>query len=163
MSFDGSGPKVIPDLEQTFLADTGYTAPAVGDPVYISSDDGKNSKVSLCAGPNPAFVGFVQSVIPADTFGNKLLNVYVFGHRIRCKNTSGSTLSAGNVVTSGNGGITVLAAVTDATIGGNLSANTTTGAITSTGLAAIINAQMNRRGIVAVGGANNATVQIIFG
>ena len=25
--FDGSGPKVIPDLEQTFLADTGYTAP----------------------------------------------------------------------------------------------------------------------------------------
>ena len=76
--FDGSGPKVIPDLEQTFLADSGYTAPATGDPVYISSDDGKNSKVSLCSGPNPAFVGFVQSVIPADVFGNKLLNVYVF-------------------------------------------------------------------------------------
>ena len=38
--FDGSGPKVIPDLEQTFRADTGYTAPAVGDPVYISSDNG---------------------------------------------------------------------------------------------------------------------------
>ena len=43
MSFDGSGPKVIPDLEQTFVADTGYTAPAVGDPVYISS----NNAVSL--------------------------------------------------------------------------------------------------------------------
>ena len=44
MSFDGSGPKVIPDLEQTFRADSGYTTPAVGDPVYISGDDGKNSK-----------------------------------------------------------------------------------------------------------------------
>jgi hypothetical protein len=163
MSFDGSGPKVIPDLEQTFLADSGYTAPAVGDPVYISGDDGKNSKVSLCTGASPAFVGFVQSVIPADTFGNKLLNVYVFGHRIRCKNTSGVTLTAGQVVTSGNGGITALSAVTDATIGGDLTANTTTGAITSSGLAAIINAQMNRRGVVAVGGANNAMVQIIFG
>ena len=77
--FDGSGPKVIPDLEQTFMADSGYTAPAVGDPVYVSSDN----KVSLCAGANAAFVGFVQSVIPADTFGNVLLNVYVFGHRIQ--------------------------------------------------------------------------------
>jgi hypothetical protein len=163
MSFDGSGPKVIPDLEQTFRADSGYTAPAVGDPVYISSDDGKTPAVSLCTGANPAFVGFVQSVIPTDTFGNKLLNVYVFGHRIRCKNTSGGTLTAGQVVTSGNGGITALATVTDATIGGDLTANTTTGVITSSGLAAIINAQMNRRGVVAVGGANNAMVQIIFG
>jgi len=110
--FEGSGPKVIPDLEQTFLADSGYTAPAVGDPVYVSGDN----KVSLCTSANPAFVGFVQSVVPADTFGNKLLNVYVFGHRIRCKNTSGGTLSAGTVVTSGNGGVTGLAMVTDATI-----------------------------------------------
>ena len=152
MSFDGSGPKVIPDLEQTFLADAGYTAPAVGDPVYISSDDGKSSKVSLCTGPNPAFVGFVQSVIPTDAFGNKLLNVYVFGHRIRCKNTSGSALSAGNVVTSGNGGISVLSVVT---------ALDTAFPLTLT--IAAINAQMNRRGVVAVGGANNAMVQIIFG
>ncbi len=150
--FDGSGPKVIPDLEQTFRADTGYTSPAVGDPVYISSDNGTSPAVSLCTGPNPAFVGFVQSVIPTDTFGNKLLNVYVFGHRIRCKNTSGSTLVAGNVVTSGNGGIALLSAVT---------ALDTTFPLTLT--IAAINAQMNRRGVVAVGGANNAQVQIIFG
>ena len=77
MSFDGVGPKVIPDLEQTFLADSGYTSPAVGDPVYVSS----NNAVSLCAGANAAFVGFVQSVPPVDTFGNQLLNVYVFGHQ----------------------------------------------------------------------------------
>jgi hypothetical protein len=152
MSFDGSGPKVIPDLEQTFLADLGYAAPAVGDPVYISGDDGKNSKVSLCTGANPAFVGFVQSVIPADTFGNKLLNVYVFGHRIRCKNTSGSSLVAGNVITSGNGGISLLSAVTVLDT-----------AFPLTLTIAAINAQLNRRGVVAVGGANNAMVQIIFG
>jgi hypothetical protein len=151
MSFDGSGPKVIPDLEQTFLADSGYTTPAVGDPVYVSSDN----KVSLCAGANPAFVGFVQSVIPADTFGNKLLNVYVFGHRIRCKNTSGQPMTAGMVVTSGgSNGITVLAAVT------TLDAAWST---TPTLLLAAINAQLSRRGVVVVGGANNALVQIIFG
>jgi len=159
MAFEGSGPKVIPDFEQTFTADSGYTAPAVGDPVYVSS----NNAVSLCTGPNPAFIGFVQDVRPADPFGNVLLNVLVFGWRVRCKNTSGSTLSAGAVVTSGNGGITALTQVTDATIGGDLTANTTSGAITSSGLAAIINAQMNRRGVVVVGGANNAQVQIIFG
>ncbi len=158
-TFDGSGPKVIPDFEQTFAADSGYTAPAVGDPVYVSS----NNAVSLCVGANPAFIGFVQDVRPADTFGNVLLNVLCFGWRVRCKNTSGGSLTAGQVVTSGNGGITVLTPVTDATIGGDLAANTTTGAITSTGLAAIINAQMNRRGVVVVGGANNAQVQIIFG
>ena len=107
MSFDGVGPKVIPDLEQTFLADSGYTSPKVGDPVYVSS----NNAVSLCAGANAAFVGFVQSVPPVDTFGNQLLNVYVFGHRLRCKNTSGGTLSAGAVVVSANGGIAAL--VTD--------------------------------------------------
>jgi hypothetical protein len=152
MSFDGSGPKVIPDLEQTFLADSGYTAPAVGDPVYISGDDGKNSKVSLCTGPNPAFVGFVQSVIPIDTFGNKLLNVYVFGHRMRCKNTSGSSLVAGSVITSGNGGISLLSTVTVLDT-----------AFPLTLTIAAINAQLNRRGVVAVGGANNAMVQIIFG
>jgi len=39
MSFDGVGPKVIPDLEQTFLADSGYTSPKVGDPVYVSSNN----------------------------------------------------------------------------------------------------------------------------
>jgi hypothetical protein len=159
MSFDGSGPKVIPDLEQTFVADTGYTAPAVGDPVYISS----NNAVSLCAGPNAAFVGFVQSVIPKDTFGNILLNVYVFGHRIRCKNTSGGALTAGQVVTSGNGGITAWSPTTDAAVGATITANTTTGVITASGLAAIINAGAYRRGIVVVGGANNAQVQIIFG
>ncbi len=150
--FEGSGPKLIPDLEQTFRADTGYTSPAVGDPVYISSDNGYTPAVSLCTGPNPAFVGFVQSVIPTDTFGNKLLNVYVFGHRIRCKNTSGGSLVAGNVVTSGNGGINLLSAVT---------ALDTSFPLTLT--IAAINAQMNRRGVVAVGGANNVTVQIIFG
>ena len=159
MSFDGSGPKVIPDLEQTFVADTGYTAPAVGDPVYISS----NNAVSLCAGPNAAFVGFVQSVIPKDTFGNILLNVYVFGHRIRCKNTSGGALTAGQVVTSGNGGITAWSPTTDAAVGATITANTTTGVITASGLAEIINAGAYRRGIVVVGGANNAQVQIIFG
>jgi hypothetical protein len=159
MSFDGSGPKVIPDLEQTFLADTGYTAPAVGDPVYISS----NNAVSLCTGANAAFVGFVQSVIPKDTFGNILLNVYVFGHRIRCKNTSGGALTAGQVVTSGNGGITAWSPTTDAAVGATVTANTTTGVITASGLAAIINAGSYRRGIVVVGGANNAQVQIIFG
>ena len=37
--FDGSSVKVIPDLEQTFFPDSGYTAPAVGDPVYISADN----------------------------------------------------------------------------------------------------------------------------
>ena len=47
-AFDGVGPKVIPDLEQTFRADTGYTNPAVGDPVYISSDNGYTPAVSLC-------------------------------------------------------------------------------------------------------------------
>ena len=150
--FDGLGPKVIPDLEQTFRADTGYTAPAVGDPVYISSDNGYTPAVSLCTGENPAFVGFVQSVIPSDTFGNKLLNIYVFGHRIRCKNTSGSTLTAGQVITSGNGGITNLAPLT---------ALDTSFPLTLT--IAAINAQMGRRGVVAVGGANNALVQIIFG
>jgi hypothetical protein len=159
MSFDGSGPKVIPDLEQTFVADTGYTAPAVGDPVYISS----NNAVSLCAGANAAFVGFVQSVIPKDTFGNILLNVYVFGHRIRCKNTSGGALTAGQVVTSGNGGITAWSPTTDAAVGATITANTTTGVITASGLAAIINAGAYRRGIVVVGGANNAQVQILFG
>ena len=159
MSFDGSGPKVIPDLEQTFVADSGYTAPAVGDPVYISS----NNAVSLCAGPNAAFVGFVQSVIPKDTFGNILLNVYVFGHRIRCKNTSGGALTAGQVVTSGNGGITAWSPTTDAAVGATITANTTTGVITASGLAAIINSGAYRRGIVVVGGANNAQVQIIFG
>jgi len=161
-AFDGVGPKVIPDLEQTFRADTGYTAPAVGDPVYISSDNGYTPAVSLCTGPNPAFVGFVQSVIPADTFGNKLLNVYVFGHRIRCKNTSGGTLTAGQVVTSGNSGITAWTPTTDAAIEACVTATTST-SITESGLAAIINAQANRRGVVAVGGANNALVQIIFG
>jgi hypothetical protein len=44
-----------------------------------------------------------------------------------------------------------------------LTANTTTGAITASGLAAIINALSYRRGVVVVGGANNALVQIIFG
>ena len=158
MSFDGSGPKVIPDLEQTFVADSGYTAPAVGDPVYISSNNG----VSLCTGPNAAFVGFVQSVIPKDTFGNILLNVYVFGHRIRCKNTSGGALTAGQVVTSGNGGITAWTPTTDAAIDACVTATTST-SITQTGLAAIINAVGYRRGVVVVGGANNAQVQIIFG
>jgi hypothetical protein len=148
--FEGSGPKVIPDLEQTFLADTGYTSPAVGDPVYISADNA----VSKCTGANPAFVGFVQSVLPPDTFGNKLLNVYVCGHRLRCKNTSGGALNAGDVVTSGNAGISKLAAVT------TLDAAWST---TPTLLLAAINAQMNRRGVVVVGGANNAQVQIIFG
>jgi hypothetical protein len=159
VSFDGSGPKVIPDLEQTFLADSGYTAPAVGDPVYISS----NNAVSKCAGANAAFIGFVQSVPPADALGNQLLNVYVFGHRVRCKNTSGGALSAGAVVVSANGGIGALAATTDSALGATLTANTTSGVITASGLAAIINALTNRRGVVVVGGANNAQVQIIFG
>jgi hypothetical protein len=127
LSFDGVGPKVIPDLEQTFLADSGYTSPAVGDPVYVSG----NNKVSLCAGANAAFIGFVQSVPPVDAFGNQLLNVYVFGHRIRCKNTSGSTLSAGAVITSANGGIAAWSPTTDTAVGGTLTANTTTGAITA--------------------------------
>ncbi len=159
MSFDGVGPKVIPDLEQTFLADSGYTSPKVGDPVYVSS----NNAVSLCTGANAAFIGFVQSVPPVDTFGNQLLNVYVFGHRLRCKNTSGGTLSAGAVVVSANGGIAAWSPTTDAALGATLTANTTTGVITASGLAAIINAFSNRRGVVVVGGANNAQVQIIFG
>jgi hypothetical protein len=102
-------------------------------------------------------------VIPKDTFGNILLNVYVFGHRIRCKNTSGGALTAGQVVTSGNGGITAWSPTTDAAVGATITANTTTGVITASGLAAIINAGAYRRGIVVVGGANNAQVQIIFG
>ena len=73
--FDGSSVKVIPDLEQTFFPDSGYTAPAVGDPVYISADN----KVSLCTAANPAFIGFVQSIAVG---GNKALNVYTFGHRL---------------------------------------------------------------------------------
>ena len=157
--FEGSGPKVIPDIEQTFLADTGYTAPAVGDPVYISADN----KVSKCTAANAAFVGFVQSVVPADTFGNILLNVYTFGHRVRCKNTSGGALSAGDVITSGNGGITKWTPTTDVALGATITSNITTGVITASGLAAIVNAGACRRGIVVVGGANNAQVQIIFG
>jgi len=159
MSFDGAGPKVIPDLEQTFLADSGYTSPAVGDPVYISS----NNAVSKCAGANAAFIGFVQSVSPTDAFGNLLLNVYVFGHRVRCKNTSGGALSAGAVVVSANGGIAAWTPTTDAAIGATITANTGTGVITASGLAAIINALAYRRGVVVIGGANNALVQIIFG
>ena len=158
-SFDGVGPKVIPDLEQTFQADSGYTSPAVGDPVYVSS----NNAVSKCAGANSAFIGFVQSVPPVDTFGVQLLNVYVFGHRVRCKNTSGGALSAGAVVVSANGGIGALTPTTDAALGATITANITTGVITASGLAAIINALSNRRGVVVVGGANNALVQIIFG
>ena len=158
-SFEGSGPKLIPDLEQTFLADSGYTAPAVGDPVYVSADN----KVSKCTAANAAFIGFVQSVIPADTFGNILLNVYTFGHRVRCKNTSGGTLAAGSVITAGNAGITAWTPTTDAALGATITANTTTGAITASGLAAIINAGAYRRGIVVVGGTNNSQVQIIFG
>ncbi len=156
--FEGSGPKVIPDLEQTFLADTGYTAPAVGDPVYVSN----NNKVSLCTGANAAFIGFVQSVPPVDTFGNQLLNVYVFGHRIRCKNTSGGALTAGQIVTSGNGGITAWSPTTDVAIEACFTATTST-TVTEAGLAAIINAGAYRRGVVVIGGANNAQVQIIFG
>ncbi len=159
MSFDGVGPKVIPDLEQTFLADSGYTSPAVGDPVYVSADN----KVSKCTGANAAFVGFVQSVPPVDTFGNQLLNVYVFGHRVRCKNTSGGALSAGAVVVSASGGVAAWSPTTDAALGATITANTTTGTITASGLAAIINALSYRRGVVVVGGANNALVQIIFG
>jgi hypothetical protein len=157
--FEGSGPKVIPDLEQTFLADSGYSAPAVGDPVYVSADN----KVSKCTVANPAFVGFVQSVVPADTFGNILLNVYTFGHRVRCKNTSGTTLTAGTVITSGNGGITAWTPTTDAALGATITANTTSGVITASGLATIINSGASRRGIVVIGGASNAQVQIIFG
>ena len=157
--FEGSGPKVIPDLEQTFLADSGYTSPAVGDPVYISADN----KVSKCTAATAAFVGFVQSAIPADTIGNVLLNVYTFGHRVRCKNTSGGALSAGDVITAGNAGITKWTPTTDNAVGATVTANTTTGVITASGLAAIINSGACRRGIVVVGGANNAQVQIIFG
>jgi hypothetical protein len=159
LSFDGVGPKVIPDLEQTFLADSGYTSPAVGDPVYVSG----NNAVSLCAGANAAFIGFVQSVFPKDPFGNQLLNVYVFGHRVRCKNTSGGTLTAGQVVVSASGGIAAWTPTTDAAVGATLTANTTSGVITASGLAAIINASAYRRGVVVIGGANNALVQIIFG
>lgn len=147
--FEGSGPKVVPDLEQTFFPDTGYTSPAVGDPVYISGDN----KVSLCTGANPAFVGFVQSIAKG---GNGALNVYVFGHRIRCKNTSGGALSAGNVVTSGNGGITLMPTYAAGDI-------TTTGVADPAKIAPALNMQQNRRGVVVVGGANNAQVQIIFG
>ena len=154
--FESSSVKVIPDLEQTFFPDTGYAAPAVGDPVYISADN----KVSLCTAANPAFIGFVQSIAQG---GNKALNVYTFGHRLRVKNTSGVTLNAGDVVTSGNAGISKLAPTTDAAVGATITASTSTGVITASGLAAIINAQMNRRGVVIIGGANNATVVIIFG
>ncbi len=156
--FDSSSIKVIPDLEQTFFPDSGYTAPAVGDPVYISADN----KVSLCTAPNPAFIGFVQSIAVG---GNKALNVYTFGHRLRVKNTSGGALSAGDVVTSGNGGITKLAPTTDAAVAGTIAITGAASPFTTTctGLAAIINAQMNRRGVVIIGGANNATVVIIFG
>jgi len=147
--FDGSSVKVIPDLEQTFFPDSGYTAPAVGDPVYISADN----KVSLCTAASPAFVGFVQGVAQG---GNKALNVYTFGHRVRVKNTSGGALSAGDVVTSGNAGITKLAAVAH----GDLE---TAAAADTTKIATAINAQMNRRGVVIIGGANNALVVIIFG
>ncbi len=156
--FDSSSVKVIPDLEQTFLPDTAYTAPAAGDPVYMSSDN----KVSLCTAANPAFVGFVQSVANG---GNKALNVYTFGHRVRAKNTSGVTLVAGDVVTSGNAGITKLTPTTDSAVGGTIAITGAASPFTTTvtGLAAIINAQANRRGIVVVGGANNALVQIIFG
>jgi hypothetical protein len=154
--FESSSVKVIPDLEQTFFPDSGYTTPAVGDPVYISADN----KVSLCTAANPAFIGFVQSIAQG---GNKALNVYTFGHRLRVKNTSGVTLNAGDVVTSGNGGISKLAPTTDVAVGATLAASTSTGAVTATGLAAIINAQMNRRGVVIIGGANNALVVIIFG
>ncbi len=146
--FEGSGPKVVPDLEQTFFPDSGYTSPAVGDPVYVSSDN----KVSLCAGANPAFVGFVQSVAKG---GNGALNVYVFGHRIRCKNTSGVTLVAGNVITSGNAGIALMHTY----VAGDLD----TSGIDETKVAAAINAQQNRRGVVVIGGVANAQVQIIFG
>ena len=154
--FDSSSVKVIPDFEQTFFPDSGYTAPAVGDPVYISSDN----KVSLCTTANPSFVGFVQRVAVG---GSKALNVYTFGHRLRVKNTSGGALNAGDVVTSGNGGISKLAPTTDSAVGGTITANTGTGVITANGLAAIINAQMNSRGVVIIGGANNALVAIIFG
>jgi hypothetical protein len=146
--FESSSVKVIPDLEQSFLPDTSYTTPAVGDPVYISADN----KVSLCTGANAAFVGFVQNVAVG---GNKILNVYTFGHRVRAKNTSGVTLNAGDIITSGNAGISKLAALTNTDL-------ETTGADT-TKIANAINAQRNRRGIVVVGGANNAVVQIIFG
>jgi flagellar capping protein FliD len=147
--FDGSSVKVIPDLEQTFFPDSGYTAPAVGDPVYISADN----KVSLCTTANPAFIGFVQSIAQG---GNKALNVYTFGHRLRVKNTSGVTLNAGDIVTSGNAGITKLAPIAHGDI-------ETAAAADTTKIATAINAQMNRRGVVIIGGANNATVVIIFG
>lgn len=147
--FESSSVKVIPDLEQTFFPDSGYTAPAVGDPVYISGDN----KVSLCTAAHPAFVGFVQSV---SVGGSKVLNVYTFGHRVRAKNTSGGALNAGDVVTSGNSGITKLADYS----AGDL---TTAAAADPAKIAPAINAQKNRRGIVVVGGANNALVQIIFG
>ena len=155
--FDGSSVKVIPDLEQTFFPDSGYTAPAVGDPVYISADN----KVSLCTAANPAFIGFVQSIAVG---GNKALNVYTFGHRLRVKNTSGVTLNAGDVVTSGNAGISKLAPTTDLAVAATIANTGAASPITTQhGLAAIINAQMNRRGVVIIGGANNATVVIIFG
>ena len=147
--FESSSTKVIPDLEQTFLPDTGYIAPVAGDPVYISADN----KVSLCTAAHPAFVGFVQSVAVG---GNKALNVYTFGHRMRAKNTSGGALSAGDVVTSGNAGITKLTPIAHGDI-------ETAAAADTTKIASAINSQMNRRGIVVVGGANNALVQIIFG
>jgi hypothetical protein len=156
--FDGSSVKVIPDLEQTFFPDSGYTAPAVGDPVYISADN----KVSLCTAANPAFIGFVQAVAVG---GNKALNVYTFGHRLRVKNTSGGALAAGDIVVSGNAGITKLTAMTDAGLAATIAITGAASPFTTTctGLAAAINALNNRRGIVIVGGANNATVQIIFG
>ena len=111
--FDSSSVKVIPDLEQTFFPDTGYTAPAVGDPVYVSADN----KVSLCTAANAAFIGFVQGIAVG---GNKALNVYTFGHRLRVKNTSGGALSAGDVVTSGNAGITKLTPTTDVAVGATI-------------------------------------------
>jgi len=156
--FESSSVKVIPDLEQTFLPDTEYSAPAVGDPVYVSAD----GKVSLCTAAHPAFIGFVQSIAVG---GSKALNVYTFGHRLRVKNTSGGALSAGDVVTSGNAGITKLTPTTDVAVADTIAITGAASPFTTTvtGLATIINAQMNRRGVVVVGGANNALVQIIFG
>ena len=160
MSFDGSGPKVIPDLEQTFLADSGYTSPAVGDPVYISC----NNAVSLCAGPNAAFVGFVQSVIPVDTFGNQFLTSMSSAIRVRCKNTSGGALSAGASCRFRQRRHHSLDTYYRCNSWRNNSNHTAADFYNYiTGLAAIINALAYRRGVVVVGGANNAQVQIIFG
>ena len=57
-------------------------------------------------------------------------------------------LNAGDVVTSGNAGITKLAPTTDAAVGATITANTATGVITAIGLAAIINAQMNEEALL---------------